>query len=152
MGRCCSAYGCSNSDEKNKKLSLGLTFHRFPLQRPDILKAWLHAVKRKDFKPTDSSCLCSNHFTEEDFQYQPFTGRYRNWLWFRSLYNIGLSIKMSTIKNRYYYYYIRPRSRSRSLPYDTRKSQLSSLGVRGSLDLDLDLVLLRILRFSSRSK
>ena len=78
MGRHCAAFGCSNSEEKNKKFSLGLTFHRFPVRRPDALKAWVHAVKRKGFNPTEHSYLCSSHFTEEDFQYQPFTGRYKH--------------------------------------------------------------------------
>lgn len=75
MGRHCAAIGCTNSDEKNKKLSLGLTFHSFPLKRPGVLKSWVHAVKRKNFTPTTCSFLCSEHFKEGDFQLQPFTAQ-----------------------------------------------------------------------------
>lgn len=74
MGRYCAAYGCTNSDTKNKNQSLGLSFHAFPLKHPDSLKLWVQAVKRKGFTPTEHSCLCSTHFVEEDFEFQPFTG------------------------------------------------------------------------------
>ena len=76
MGRYCAAYGCQNSDLKNKKHKLGLTFHHFPIHEPKVLKAWIHALRRDNFTATENSVLCSNHFKEEDFVYQNFTGRY----------------------------------------------------------------------------
>ncbi|GFO49766.1 THAP domain-containing protein 1 [Plakobranchus ocellatus] len=85
MGRHCAAIGCTNSDDKNKTLSLGLTFHAFPIKRPLALKAWEHAVKRKDFKPTKYSFLCSEHFKEDDFQSQPLTVHNKVILGFQAL-------------------------------------------------------------------
>lgn len=36
----------------------------FPLSRLELLKKWVHAVRRKNFVPTPSSRICSAHFTE----------------------------------------------------------------------------------------
>lgn len=51
----CSAYGCTK-----------VGVHRFPkLKRSRDI--WTKVLKRKDFKPTDYSRLCSDHFLPEDF-------------------------------------------------------------------------------------
>ncbi|XP_042339172.1 uncharacterized protein LOC121940465, partial [Plectropomus leopardus] len=39
----------------------------FPLSDPDRLKKWLANVRRKNWYPTTSSRLCSNHFEEHHF-------------------------------------------------------------------------------------
>lgn len=44
---------------------------RFPLNNPKLLNIWLNKVKRKNFKPTKFSSLCSEHFTPEDYQLRP---------------------------------------------------------------------------------
>lgn len=46
-------------------------FFRFPLKRPDILKMWVHAIKRKNFTPNNYSYLCSEHFHSDDYQIRP---------------------------------------------------------------------------------
>lgn len=33
-----------------------------------IRKIWTNNVRRKNFIPTDESCLCSKHFLEDDFE------------------------------------------------------------------------------------
>jgi len=61
----CSAYGCSESDESSKRLH----FYRFPNREksPNRHKKWIDFCKRKNFKPSKTSRLCSKHFKLEDF-------------------------------------------------------------------------------------
>ncbi|XP_023210091.1 THAP domain-containing protein 4-like [Centruroides sculpturatus] len=63
----CSAYGCTNRFVKHS----GIHFYRFPLKKPDLLKKWVTAVRRENFKPTKSSSLCSEHFKDTDFKLRP---------------------------------------------------------------------------------
>ncbi|KFV77663.1 THAP domain-containing protein 1, partial [Struthio camelus australis] len=42
--------------------------YRFPLTRPDLCKKWEAALKRKNFKPTKYSSICSEHFTPDCFK------------------------------------------------------------------------------------
>ncbi|XP_020368158.1 THAP domain-containing protein 1 isoform X1 [Rhincodon typus] len=60
----CSAYGCKNRYDKDR----GVSFHRFPLKRPELCKKWLAAVRRRNFTPTKNSNLCSEHFTLDCFR------------------------------------------------------------------------------------
>lgn len=41
---------------------------RFPLTRPSLCKKWEAAVRRKNFKPTKYSSICSEHFTPDCFK------------------------------------------------------------------------------------
>ncbi|KFO93945.1 THAP domain-containing protein 1, partial [Buceros rhinoceros silvestris] len=45
-----------------------LLVYRFPLTRPDLCKKWEAAVRRKNFKPTKYSSICSEHFTPDCFK------------------------------------------------------------------------------------
>uniref|UniRef100_A0A803XNW1 THAP domain-containing protein 1 n=1 Tax=Meleagris gallopavo TaxID=9103 RepID=A0A803XNW1_MELGA len=45
-----------------------ISLHVFPLTRPDLCKKWEAAVKRKNFKPTKYSSICSEHFTPDCFK------------------------------------------------------------------------------------
>ncbi|XP_067128788.1 THAP domain-containing protein 1-like [Centruroides vittatus] len=63
----CSAYGCTNRFVKDS----GIHFYRFPLTKPDLLRKWVTAVRRENFKPTKSSSLCSAHFKDTDFKLRP---------------------------------------------------------------------------------
>lgn len=51
------------------------SFHSFPLNNKVLLKEWLSQIKRENFLPTKHSKLCSEHFEEDCFIYQNFTGR-----------------------------------------------------------------------------
>nr|2JTG_A Chain A, THAP domain-containing protein 1 [Homo sapiens] len=64
MVQSCSAYGCKNRYDKDKPVS----FHKFPLTRPSLCKEWEAAVRRKNFKPTKYSSICSEHFTPDCFK------------------------------------------------------------------------------------
>lgn len=41
---------------------------RFPLARPDLCGKWVAAMKRRNFKPTKYSNVCSQHFTKDCFK------------------------------------------------------------------------------------
>jgi len=45
-------------------------YDRFPLARPDICGKWVSAMKRRNFKPTKYSNICSQHFTRDCFKRQ----------------------------------------------------------------------------------
>lgn len=45
--------------------------NRFPLSNELLTKKWVDALKRKNFKPSQSSRICSVHFTEQDYQLRP---------------------------------------------------------------------------------
>ncbi|XP_060931362.1 THAP domain-containing protein 1 [Limanda limanda] len=64
MVQTCSAYGCKNRYHKDKDVS----FHKFPLARPDVCGQWVAAMRRNNFKPTKYSNICSQHFTEACFK------------------------------------------------------------------------------------
>ena len=44
---------------------------RFPLRNKELLKKWTIAVRRKSWKPTNASFLCSKHFTPDCFYNLP---------------------------------------------------------------------------------
>uniref|UniRef100_A0A8D8WRZ8 THAP domain-containing protein 1 n=1 Tax=Cacopsylla melanoneura TaxID=428564 RepID=A0A8D8WRZ8_9HEMI len=58
----CSVLGCSNRAGRNN----GISFFRFPNDKT-ILKKWLAAMRRRNWKPTPNSRLCSAHFTPDSY-------------------------------------------------------------------------------------
>lgn len=69
-GKFCSAYGCSKSSSAT---NTAVSFHLFPDPSSDSDRhdQWVREVKRtrEDWKYTKSySVLCSEHFTENDFE------------------------------------------------------------------------------------
>uniref|UniRef100_A0A8C2WQN1 THAP domain-containing protein 1 n=1 Tax=Cyclopterus lumpus TaxID=8103 RepID=A0A8C2WQN1_CYCLU len=64
MVQTCSAYGCKNRYHKDKDIS----FHKFPLARPDVGAQWVAAMRRNNFKPTKYSNICSQHFSKDCFK------------------------------------------------------------------------------------
>ncbi|GFT23885.1 THAP-type domain-containing protein [Trichonephila clavipes] len=67
----CAAYGCTNYRKKEECKSK--SFFKFPVKNPGLLKAWLKMIRRENFKPSAHSLICSDHFEETCFEYQPFT-------------------------------------------------------------------------------
>ena len=67
MPNYCVAVGCKNTAKKGSEYS----FHRFPHQNPNLLKKWVHAICRKQWKPTKHSFICSDHFHESCFVIRP---------------------------------------------------------------------------------
>ncbi|XP_028250521.1 uncharacterized protein LOC114427027 [Parambassis ranga] len=60
----CSVYNCSNCCGPVER-TLGLTFHKFPLDNVALLTQWLEAVGRPHWHPRLRSSICSMHFTED---------------------------------------------------------------------------------------
>ncbi|KFM75356.1 THAP domain-containing protein 3, partial [Stegodyphus mimosarum] len=72
MPTACCAYGCSNNNIKYKCKENKISFHLFP--KNEILrKKWILSIKRENFNPTHTTRICSEHFEEDCFTYQPFT-------------------------------------------------------------------------------
>lgn len=57
--RCC-AFNCKNT-ARNESIS----FHKFPLKDPNLLKKWLKNLRWKDWKPAPNSKICSVHFEKK---------------------------------------------------------------------------------------
>ena len=67
MPNYCVAVGCKNTAKKGSEYS----FHCFPHQNPNLLKKWVHVIRRKQWKPTKHSFICSDHFHESCFVIRP---------------------------------------------------------------------------------
>ena len=63
MPRSCAAINCSTTDLPGKKIS----FFKYPLKHPELLKKWISATRRKNFHPGSGTFLCEQHFRREDF-------------------------------------------------------------------------------------
>ncbi|KAG0424546.1 hypothetical protein HPB47_028228 [Ixodes persulcatus] len=62
-GELCCAVGCSNNTGGNHSVS----YHRFPGESHLRLQ-WTRAVRRENWTPTNSSRLCSEHFTADSYE------------------------------------------------------------------------------------
>ena len=69
MPTSCCAYGCKNRHVKGSEIK----FFSFPFKDPHRLEAWVAAIRRKDWKPTKATRICSEHFTSSDFLERPGT-------------------------------------------------------------------------------
>ncbi|XP_022161068.1 THAP domain-containing protein 2-like [Myzus persicae] len=67
----CSGFDCPSSSNVREDLS----FHKFPLKEKERLQKWVHVVRRKDFKSSSSSTLCSLHLKETDFYSAVVSGK-----------------------------------------------------------------------------
>lgn len=66
LGKLCSAIGCTNR-QNLENTEKGLSFHRFPMTKPDMLEQWLANVNRPDLEPSRFCILCSIHFEPDCF-------------------------------------------------------------------------------------
>ncbi|XP_072260904.1 uncharacterized protein [Pyxicephalus adspersus] len=67
MPMTCVAYGCNNHFVRG----CGKQFFRFPMKDPERLSKWVAAIRRKNWKPSASSRICSEHFTDKDYMLRP---------------------------------------------------------------------------------
>ncbi|KPP76872.1 THAP domain-containing protein 3-like [Scleropages formosus] len=75
MPKSCSAFNCTSRYSSKKP---HVTFHRFPLSKPSVLKEWLENIGREDFQPKKHMVICSHHFTPDCFS---SSGNRKNLLW-----------------------------------------------------------------------
>ncbi|XP_023227338.1 52 kDa repressor of the inhibitor of the protein kinase-like [Centruroides sculpturatus] len=66
-GATCAVANCDNSHCKTKSLDRKVSYFRFP-KDPIIRRKWIHNCKRKDKFYPDSCHVCSDRFTENDFE------------------------------------------------------------------------------------
>ncbi|XP_077693617.1 THAP domain-containing protein 3 isoform X2 [Eretmochelys imbricata] len=65
MPKSCAALRCSNRYSSRRRQQL--TFHRFPLSRPELLARWVGNIGRGNFQPSSHTVLCSQHFQPDCF-------------------------------------------------------------------------------------
>uniref|UniRef100_A0A8C2WQG4 THAP domain-containing protein 1 n=1 Tax=Cyclopterus lumpus TaxID=8103 RepID=A0A8C2WQG4_CYCLU len=94
MVQTCSAYGCKNRYHKDKDIS----FHKFPLARPDVGAQWVAAMRRNNFKPTKYSNICSQHFSKDCFK-RECNNRVLKDNAVPSLFTFNLSIKAESLED-----------------------------------------------------
>ncbi|XP_070781018.1 THAP domain-containing protein 1 [Enoplosus armatus] len=94
MVQTCSAYGCKNRYHKDKDIS----FHKFPLARPDVCGKWVAAMRRNNFKPTKYSNICSQHFTKDCFK-RECNNRVLKENAVPSLFTFNLSVKSESLED-----------------------------------------------------
>ncbi|XP_018402656.1 PREDICTED: THAP domain-containing protein 1-like [Cyphomyrmex costatus] len=68
MRRCCFCNTIRTHESR-------VTFHKFPLKDQRLLKQWINNFPTKNWTPTNSAILCSNHFTEDCFERSAFKVR-----------------------------------------------------------------------------
>ncbi|XP_070814251.1 THAP domain-containing protein 6-like [Chaetodon trifascialis] len=61
----CAAYGCTNARSLQTRMR-GITFHKFP-KCSERRRQWKRALRRDGFVANNRSLLCSEHFSNEDF-------------------------------------------------------------------------------------
>lgn len=59
----CAAFNCKNGSNNNQKSEKKVSFFSFPKDEK-IRKVWTEKVRRKNWKPSNSSRLCSDHFDD----------------------------------------------------------------------------------------
>ncbi|XP_072227801.1 THAP domain-containing protein 1 [Leuresthes tenuis] len=96
MVQTCSAYGCKNRYHKDKEIS----FHKFPLARPDVCGKWVAAMRRNNFKPTKYSNICSQHFTKDCFK-RECNNRVLKENAVPSLFSLNLSSKSESLEDAF---------------------------------------------------
>ena len=67
---CCATY-CSNSRNKQPHLE----YYRIPKEKM-LREKWLSLIRRKDFRPSDSTRLCSEHFVGGKRLFEKDSGSY----------------------------------------------------------------------------
>ena len=62
----CVAFNCKNGSFKNQPKQQKVAFFSFPEKNP-LRQCWINKVRRKNWKPSKSSKLCSKHFEDSSF-------------------------------------------------------------------------------------
>ena len=62
----CVAFNCKNGSFKNQPKQQKVAFFSFPEKNP-LRQCWINKVRRKNWKPSKSSKLCSKHFEDSCF-------------------------------------------------------------------------------------
>lgn len=77
----CIAFNCESNSRKAKpnELEERIAYFRFPKKRT-LRNRWVDRIRRKNWKPAQSSRLCSRHFEDSCFVHNPAVLRSIGWL------------------------------------------------------------------------
>ena len=67
----CAAFGCNSRTDKKKwyaESGATISFHKFPVNNPALVKQWVRNIGRSGFTPSRSSVLCSTHFSADCYE------------------------------------------------------------------------------------
>ncbi|CAG9761799.1 unnamed protein product [Ceutorhynchus assimilis] len=93
MVESCSAINCT----KRRKKGVKLKFHRIP-KDPNFRQAWLQALGRMNFHPTERKVVCENHFTEDDYEINSHGNRVLKKGAVPSIFNISYQTMLTEIR------------------------------------------------------
>ncbi|CAG9764142.1 unnamed protein product [Ceutorhynchus assimilis] len=72
VGRVCAVFSCRNNQMILKKSGSNITFHYFPSGKDPVSAAtrdeWIKSCKRKAAFNVNTSTICSEHFTSDDYE------------------------------------------------------------------------------------
>ena len=74
----CVAYNCKNGSFKNQPNGERVAFFAFP-EKNALRKIWIGKIKRKNWKPSKGSKLCSKHFEDKCFEQNMAVFRSLGW-------------------------------------------------------------------------
>uniref|UniRef100_A0A665VU30 THAP-type domain-containing protein n=1 Tax=Echeneis naucrates TaxID=173247 RepID=A0A665VU30_ECHNA len=64
----CIVPGCSNAYYRVKVSGKVVHFHQLPMTKPEVLRRWLAALKRKDPPVGPGRRVCSDHFIPSNYR------------------------------------------------------------------------------------
>ena len=66
----CAAFSCTHRSDQKQYGESGATisFHKFPVNKPALLKQWIYKIGRSGFTPSRFAVLCSAHFSADCYE------------------------------------------------------------------------------------
>ena len=63
----CAIWGCNNGSGREKPREDGRICLLFLYKQTEAKKEWVERINRENFKPTENTRICEDHFTEDAY-------------------------------------------------------------------------------------